>query len=399
MASAAYDELGTIHRARLHARAARALQKQDDEPSPIVVVQLARHCELGGLVADAQRSALTAGDHALEEQAPNEAASWYRKALDHATALGRPDPERADLLVSLGEAQHRSGDPQALSTLSEGAKLAEQGGARAALVRAALASDRGFIRVAGYAPEQLKMVGAAVDVADPADEATYARLLALFAQCLVHTSRAELVAEPRMKWIVAIIETFQATMAARFDDAERAATEMFELGNQIGESDVFSVFAAQIFVVATFAGRHADLLSLVEQSASANPDLLVFRLAFGIICTSVGRHDEARPILAEGVAQGFRHVPPDLWWMTTVISYAIIAIEVEDASAAAFLLPLIEPSATEVSFNGATSQGPISAYVGKLHSLLGHHEHADTHLRAALATATSFGWPITAPQH
>ena len=181
-------------------------------------------------------------------------------------------------------------------------------------------------------------------------------------------------------------------MAARFDDAERAATEMFELGNQIGESDVFSVFAAQIFVVATFAGRHADLLSLVEQSASANPDLLVFRLAFGIICTSVGRHDEARPILAEGVAQGFRHVPPDLWWMTTVISYAIIAIEVEDASAAAFLLPLIEPSATEVSFNGATSQGPISAYVGKLHSLLGHHEHADTHLRAALATATSFGW-------
>jgi hypothetical protein len=129
-------------------------------------------------------------------------------------------------------------------------------------------------------------------------------------------------------------------------------------GNQIRESAVFSVFAAQIFVVGIFAGRH----------------------------------DEARAILAEGVAQGFRHVPPDLWWMTTVISDAIIAIEVEDASAAAFLLPLIEPSATEVSFNGATSQGPISAYVGKLHSLLGHHEHADTHLRAALATATSFGW-------
>lgn len=56
------------------------------------------------------------------------------------------------------------------------------------------------------------------------------------------------------------------------------------------------------------------------------------------------------------------------------------------------LLPLIEPSATEVSFNGTTSQGPISAYVGKLHSLLGHHEHADTYLRAALAAAASFGW-------
>lgn len=191
VASAAYDELRTMQRARLHERAARALQKNSDEPSPMVVVQLARHCELGGLVADAQKWALEAGDHALGELAPNEAAGWYRKALDHAIALGRPASERADLLVRLGEAQHRSGDPHALATLFEGAKLAEQCGARAALVRAALASDRGFMRLSGYAPEQLKMVEAAFDVADPADEDTYARLLALFAQCLVYTSRAD----------------------------------------------------------------------------------------------------------------------------------------------------------------------------------------------------------------
>ena len=78
--------------------------------------------------------------------------------------------------------------------------------------------------------------------------------------------------------------------------------------------------------------------------------------------------------------------------MTSVIGYVIIAIELNDREAAAQLLPIIEPHAAEVSFNGVTSQGPVSAYAGKLASLLGRYDEAESHLRAALATATAFGW-------
>jgi hypothetical protein len=39
-----------------------------------------------------------------------------------------------------------------------------------------------------------------------------------------------------------------------------------------------------------------------------------------------------------------------------------------------------------------TSQGPIAAYVGKLESLLGRHDDAEEHLRAALDIAEAFGW-------
>jgi hypothetical protein len=45
-----------------------------------------------------------------------------------------------------------------------------------------------------------------------------------------------------------------------------------------------------------------------------------------------------------------------------------------------------------ISFNSVTSQGPVSAYVGKLASLLGHYAEAERQLRSALATATAFGW-------
>ncbi len=45
-----------------------------------------------------------------------------------------------------------------------------------------------------------------------------------------------------------------------------------------------------------------------------------------------------------------------------------------------------------MAFTGATSQGHIGAYVGKLASLLGRHDVADEHLARSLGVARSFGW-------
>ena len=78
--------------------------------------------------------------------------------------------------------------------------------------------------------------------------------------------------------------------------------------------------------------------------------------------------------------------------MTTVIGYAVLAIELEDVAAAAELYPLLEPFGDQVAFNGATSQGYVGAYLGKLASLLGRHDIADAHLHRALELNRSFGW-------
>jgi hypothetical protein len=102
--------------------------------------------------------------------------------------------------------------------------------------------------------------------------------------------------------------------------------------------------------------------------------------------------DTARDILADGASTRFSEILRDHLWTTTVIGYAVLAVGLDDASAAAALLPLIEPLADDVAFNGATSQGPIAAYCGKLASLLGRHEEAEEYLLAALDTATAFGW-------
>ncbi len=195
VADALYSELQPLQRRRMHARAAEALAAGSVAPPPRTVVQLARHCGSGGLLADARRWATAAGDQAVASLAPSEGAAWYRAALEHCVALERPDTERAELLVRLGTALHRAGDPDAYATLEEGADLAQRCGAHAVLVRAALATDRGFMQVGTFAPQQLAIVEAAIDGADPDDVATFARLLALYAQTLVHTPRAQLRAD------------------------------------------------------------------------------------------------------------------------------------------------------------------------------------------------------------
>jgi DNA-binding SARP family transcriptional activator len=486
VAHALYSALGGSRRRRLHARAARALQAGAEVPVGNTASELARHWALAGERVAAQRWATTAGDDALAHLAPAEAARWYATALGHACALHRPDPERADLMVRLGEAQHRAGDPAARQTLLAAADLARRTGANDVLVRAALASDRGLGRVGTVDTEQLSVIEAAIDVADPRDESGLARLLALYALQLIHTPQYELrqevarravglveasddetllprtiapltfalagpntltlrrdlavravssasaakdlpaefwarraayfvaiesadprlaresleqlgaiateVGEPRLRWVATLYQAFQAMMEARLDEAERLAEHALAIGTEIGELDAFSLYAGQLFAARSFAGRYAELLPLVKGIMESSPDMLPFRLAYAITCLSVDRTDDAREILAEGSDEAFAHLPVDWTWMTTVIGYAVLAVELEDAEVASQLYPILEPFADEVAFSGATSQGPISAYLGKLASVMGRHDDAEAHLRAALDVTLAFGW-------
>src|SRR5580658_4458659 len=184
VARAVYGGLPRGRRRRLHAQAAEVLAKRTDAPTIYLAAQIARQYNLGGMLAEARRWAITAGDYAAGQLSPTEAARWYRTALGHGATLDVPDHERAGLLVRLGHAQQQAGDPGVLATLTEAAALARGCGATAIVAQAALATDRGFLRLGTAAPAQVALVESALEVSD-ADPATRARLLALLAEGLV----------------------------------------------------------------------------------------------------------------------------------------------------------------------------------------------------------------------
>ena len=482
VARAVYAGLPRGRRRRLNAQAAEVLAKQPGAVTIRLAAQIARHYNLGGLPAEARNWAMTAGDYAARQLSPAEAARWYRTALDHA-ALDVPDDERADLLVRLGRARQQADDPGALATLTEAAALARGCGAPAIVAQAALATDRGFLRLGPAGPAQVAIVESALEVVD-ADPATRARLLALLAEDLVFdvagTRRTGLAREaialadaspdpellaricssvlyalwgpdreatrlradvaersiaaaaaagdlplefgvhaaaytvaiqladpagaarslrrlhtiagqigaPHMIWTVGWYEAFVATMQARFADAEQLGRETVQLGLAMGAADGVALFAGQAAVLATIAGHRAELPPVVAEAIGAGPVQLTFYLAHAIVSVASGPREVASDLLGAAAAAGFRNVPPDLMWMTSMLGYAILAIELEDLGAAAQLLAIIEPYVGEV----ATSLGPVAAYAGRLASLLGRPDVADQHLNAALEIAGAFDW-------
>ena len=88
---------------------------------------------------------------------------------------------------------------------------------------------------------------------------------------------AKIVGEPYIRWLIILCETFDAMMEGRLSDAETLAAEALDFGVEIGAPDAFAMYAAQLFVLGTFAGRHGELLPLVEQAARENPSVLPFR--------------------------------------------------------------------------------------------------------------------------
>jgi class 3 adenylate cyclase len=180
-----YDELSSARRVVLHRRVASAIEEVHanhlDDHLPALAHHYARAAAPAGETAKAVEYATRAGDRALAQLAHDEAVAYYRQALELLTmADGSGEETRLDLLVSLGEAEQRAGDPASRRTLFEAAGLARELGDPAALARAALANSRGVMfAAAGWVDEELVAVlEDALDIAGPTDSAMRARLLA-----------------------------------------------------------------------------------------------------------------------------------------------------------------------------------------------------------------------------
>ncbi|HXW59808.1 MAG TPA: AAA family ATPase [Solirubrobacteraceae bacterium] len=182
---ALYEDLGATGRARLHRRVAEALEEQCGEEPSERLGELAAHwtaAVVSSDIARALRYTRRAAEHALAKLAPDEAARWYRDALqlnDQATDGDRP--ERCELLIGLGEAQRQTGDPDFRQTLLDAAELAQGLGDTDRLASAVLANTRGVASHAGAVDGERVQTLEAAAQALPSIDPRRGQVLALLA--------------------------------------------------------------------------------------------------------------------------------------------------------------------------------------------------------------------------
>lgn len=135
-----YEGLTTARRVRLHRSVAEALEQLHGHDPGQHLAELAHHYVAGSDFANGLRYAQRAGDRAVKLFAYEEAARLYQVALEALDLADEPnEPLRAELLLSLGEAEVRAGNtPLAKKAFLTAAAIARENGSPHALARAAV---------------------------------------------------------------------------------------------------------------------------------------------------------------------------------------------------------------------------------------------------------------------
>ena len=185
-----YEEVGPPRRSRLHLKVVQALEDAHGEQLARHLPALAHHAWAalpGGDAARAADYARLAGEQAGRLFAHEEAARYYRLALQAVDAAPRADPSlRCQLFNAVGEAHSRAGEYLAAQQAFEQAfRLARQTGSAAETARAALGYE-----TASWCPGMpgvaaARLLREALDAAGTEDLALLARLLSALGRALV----------------------------------------------------------------------------------------------------------------------------------------------------------------------------------------------------------------------
>jgi class 3 adenylate cyclase len=183
-----YDALSAARRVRVHRRVAEAIEavhaSRLDDHVPALAHHYGRGLSQTGDTSRAIDYASRAGELAASQLAHDEAAAYYRQALQLIDAAdGTPaGARRLELLLMLGEAQRSAGDPTHRETLLEAGRLAHHLGDPQSAARAALANQRGlFSRFGAVDAERVAAFEAALGAVGSSDSTDRARLLASLA--------------------------------------------------------------------------------------------------------------------------------------------------------------------------------------------------------------------------
>jgi class 3 adenylate cyclase len=295
-----YDGLGATRRARMHQRVAQALEELYGADAAEHFGELALHWRLAAVSVEKAKAAdyaLKAGQRALENLAPAEAAKLLADAVElSGSADGR---ERCKALIGLGEAQRQTGVASFRDTLLEASRMAASLEDAELAASASLANGRGHTssRFGIVDGERLHAVERAIELDDGRDPVRRARLLALKAQ--------------------------ELAFDADFDRRRALAEEAIALARGTGDArtlaDVFQRVYEPLRVPSMLALRRSLGDELAARAAELGDPALRYAahsVSWGtsIECGDIGRAANDLQQL-EALAQELDR--PTFWWLLT----------------------------------------------------------------------------------
>ena len=320
-------------------------------------------------------------------------------------AIGPEDsPDRARLLSRLAEELYFSADHRRRRALAEeGVAVARRVGDRSTLALAlykfcwANALPDNLEQRRAMATEALDIAQTLGDpiliwscrwcqVAASYEAADVEEVDALFEQ----QARLEReIGQPAIVYLGTQNRITQDLAAGRFDDAERAANEAYDLGVATGQPDALTLFGAQLLWIRWHQGRLDELLDLYLETVDSTPDLPALKTGINLVLLESGRADEVVIDLEE-----IRTLPYDGAWIGGLTLSAEVAARLGDRVAAQAIFELLAPFPAYCWYVFSMGTGAVAHYLGLLATVLDRYDQADGYFAQALDIHRRLGDPF-----
>jgi class 3 adenylate cyclase/tetratricopeptide (TPR) repeat protein len=310
-----YDDLGATRRGLWHRSLALALAGRGNDVKPALV---AYHWTQTGRDdrAEIVKWAHLAGTAALADLAPEEAVRWLRTALESAT----DDRDRLAIMIDLGDAQRWAEADAFGQTLLDASALAERLGDDEALIRAALANNRGGASRAGTVDaERVAVLERALERCDVDGSPERARLLATLAIELsqgpdlerrIAVSDEAVAIARRTGDDITLVRVLLLTLEANrvpatLEQRKSDTDELLVLAAQVGDPVVIGISAMRSLRVKLESAAFDEVdgvLAILDEYARFDPYVLNGSLsARAALAHARGRPDDALALADEAL--------------------------------------------------------------------------------------------------
>ena len=211
-----------------------------------------------------------------------------------------------------------------------------------------------------------------------------------------HGRLADELRLPVFQWYTPLWAAVEAILAGRFEEGEQLLVEAEDAGNRAGDRNA-ELFPPMLRYVAQLEREEfADTdFSFVEDKIANSPAGPAYRAGYAWALAGRDEHERAREQL--DAAMTYAH-PFDANWLSCQAECAEASIILQDATYANVLYERLEPYAGRpaTAARAICSYGAIDKSLGGLAALLGRHDDAVRHLRAAVRRNNELGCPVWA---
>src|SRR5437588_2848281 len=341
---ALYEELGVTRRVRLHRRIGEVIEELFAARVGDHLDELAHHFLEAQELDKAVEYSIHAAGRAMTLLAYEEGAELYERALQAMELRGAVGGrEQAELLLALGDAQVRAGEPlRAKDTFFAAADAARSAGAHDQLARAALGLA-GRFEVGVVDEPMIAVLEEALEVLPEEDSPMRARLLASHGVVLYFKSRMQ--SDELTREGVAMARrledpaTLAYALAARhfavfepewLEERLELARELIAVAQEAGEQDLAVEGRGHLIVDLLESGDVRGADKAIDEYARRAEELrrptyrrmVAIRRAMRALMS--GRLDEVEPILErESIAGGWYELDPNIVQGSAVVVYEL----------------------------------------------------------------------------